>query len=259
MKHMALLVVALGLAGCAVASPSSTDTEETSAPIVGGVDNPGDPSIVAIHAKREGGDKGGLCTSTLIAPTVLLTAAHCVSPQALASLPGTGEIKFVALTSANLTDTANPSPRLPIKETHFDPEFNLGAVMNGHDIAVAILAEPMTGVPIIPVNLAPLDQGLTGTQVRLVGYGLSNGVQQTGAGVKRQADVPLVSFDEKLVTTGTWFGTTMCNGDSGGPVLANINGVETVIGVNSFGFIACIGTGQSTRVDAYKAFIQQYL
>lgn len=258
MKHTALLVlVAAGLGGCAV--ESAQPTEETSAPIINGVDNPGDPSIVAIYAKREGGDKGALCTSTLIAPKVLLTAAHCVSDQALAQLPGSGAITFTALLGPNLTDTANPSPRAAIAETHADPEFNMSMVMNGHDIAVAILAEPITDRPIIPVNLAPLDPALTGSQVRLVGYGLNNGFAQTGAGVKRQADVPLVSFDDKLVKTGTWFGTTMCSGDSGGPVLAKVNGVETVIGVNSFGFIGCIGTGQSTRVDTYKDFVQRYL
>ena len=65
-------------------------------------------------------------------------------------------------------------------------------------------------------------------------------------------------MDDKFVVTGG-FGKTMCSGDSGGPVLATINGVETVIGVNSFGFVYCIGAGNSTRVDAYVPWVDQYL
>ena len=94
--------------------------------------------------------------------------------------------------------------------------------------------------------------------MRIVGYGLNDGFGQKGAGIKRTAKTKLTNFTDKLVTHGTWT-QRICQGDSGGPVLAKVNGVETVIGVNSYGFIFCLGTSNSTRVDTYKSFVEGFL
>lgn len=39
----------------------------------------------------------------------------------------------------------------------------------------------------------------------------------------------------------------------------NIGGVEKVVGVNSFGIIFCLFSGNSTRVDKYATFVKSYL
>lgn len=245
----------LMLVGCAAEATSSTDIDRAAAAdseIIGGTEHTGDPAIIALYGKKPGEDKGALCTSTLIAPKVLLTAAHCVDPAV------TGEgLEFFALTGPNLTDSSNPSPKIKVVATHWDPEFSQSDLMGGHDIAVAILETAHTATP-VPWNKAPLPSSLTGTKIRVVGYGLNDGFGQTGAGVKRQSQIKLNSFDDKFVVTGG-FGGTICSGDSGGPVLAKINGVETVIGVNSFGMIFCIAAANSTRVDTYADWIEQYL
>jgi len=188
----------------------------------------------------------------VISPTVVLTAAHCVNP----ALVGEGA-KFWVLTAANLLDKDNPSPRLDVKETHFDPGFDEKNLLNGHDIAVAILAQPTTIAP-IPFNRQSIAPSAVGDQVRLVGYGLDGHFKKDGAGVKRQATTKLKGLDDKFVSTGT-FSTGICSGDSGGPVLMNVGGVETIIGVNSFGLIYCFGRGKSTRVDTYLDFVDAYL
>ncbi len=252
MRGIALVSVCLMLVGCAAnVSPDET-VGETDSAIIGGTPTTGDPAIVALYGKKPGEDKGSLCTATLIAPKVLLTAAHCVSPAVV----GEGLV-FSALLGANLTDQANPSPRIAVTEVHWDTQFNAQNLTAGHDIGVAILATPMKATP-LPYNAAVLPSSLSGTNIRLVGYGLNDGFQQTGAGIKRKAEIRLNSFDDKFVVTGG-FGSTMCSGDSGGPVLAKINGVETVIGVNSYGFIYCLASGNSTRVDSYSDFVDSYV
>ncbi len=251
----ASLVGALAL-GCGAAPEAASDAQppvgEAQQPIIGGTVTTGDPAVVALYGIAPGADKGVLCTATIISPTVVLTAAHCVDP----SLAGTGLV-YSVLTGNDLTDKAHPSPKLAVKETHFDPLFDHNNILSGHDIAVAILETPTTIKP-IAWNDAPLDATLKGKPARIVGYGLNDGLGQKGAGIKRVASVKLNDFDELLVKTGDLL-HTICSGDSGGPVLMNIGGVEKVVGVNSFGIIFCLFSGNSTRVDKYATFVKSYL
>jgi secreted trypsin-like serine protease len=251
MKALSCVAIGLLAVGCAAESAGTRESVDDNE-IIGGTEWAGDPAIVALYGKKPGEEKGMLCTSTLIAPTVLLTAAHCVDPAVV----GEGLV-YTALLGAKLTDQANPSPRIPVRSTHFDPQFDKNQLMNGHDIAVAILETPHTAAP-MPWNRNPLPDSLVGTQIRVVGYGLNDGFQQTGAGIKRQHRIKVNGIDNLFVKTGS-FGGTICSGDSGGPVLANINGVETVIAVNSFGMIYCIHEANSTNTATYASFVDQYL
>ncbi len=238
--------------GCSVAS-TSPDQEEvgaTESKIINGEETTGYPNIIALYGKKPGADKGVLCTASIVSPTVVLTAAHCVDP----ATAGEGNV-YKILLGHKLTDSSNPSPSIPVSEVHWDPEFSAQDLQGGHDIAVAILAEPTTIAP-LKINRQALSSL---SNARLVGYGLNNGQEETGAGIKRTAEVPVASIDDKFVVTGSWFGTTMCSGDSGGPVLANVNGETLIVGVNSFGFIKCMGTGSSTRVDKYLSFVDRYV
>lgn len=246
------------LAACGVApqdEPLATEpTSALASPIIGGTVNTGDPAIVAVYAIKPGATAGSLCTGTIISPTVVLTAAHCVHPDTV----GTGN-EFSVLTAPDITDKAHPSPKLKVKEVHYDTAFDIKNVLNGHDVAVVILESPTT-IPPIPWNGAALDPSLTGQPARLVGYGLSDSFGQKGAGIKRQVTVKLNSFDGNFVKTGSllpWKG--ICSGDSGGPVLMKVGGVEKVVGVNSFGIIYCLSESASTRLDTYKSFVEGFL
>ena len=53
--------------------------------------------------------------------------------------------------------------------------------------------------------------------------------------------------------------TGTCNGDSGGPALMKIDGVETIVGVTSYGNADCSDGGFDARVDSDLAFIDTYL
>jgi hypothetical protein len=50
-----------------------------------------------------------------------------------------------------------------------------------------------------------------------------------------------------------------CQGDSGGPSFAMIGGVNTIVGVTSFGDQTCEMFGAETRVDAEQAFLVMHV
>ena len=81
------------------------------------------------------------CSGTLIAPTVFLTAAHCI-----ASLEARG-ITEVWVTFASDYDEDAASPTGLIAGTPVaHPEFGAGGVSDTHDIAVVLLDEAPAGI-----------------------------------------------------------------------------------------------------------------
>lgn len=247
------LGLGLAVAGLYACNPESVEVREphaaTGDSILGGVEDPGDPAVVALFGHLEGETSGSLCTATVVSPTVLLTAAHCVHPDII----GPDRI-FNVIFGTNIRG----APRADVIETHYDPAFNPRFVLAGHDIAVAILAEPVTIDP-IPYNRRPMTDDMVDQPARMIGYGMSDRFDQATAGTKRQATSVLRSISANLIRVGTRNEQT-CSGDSGGPALMDIDGVETVVGVTSFGFIYCSGDGgYDTRVDVLRDFVDAYV
>lgn len=221
-------------------------------PVIGGTIDPGDPSIVAIFARQPQSNYGSMCTGTVISPRSVLTAAHCVDPSAVGD-----QVVFEVYQGTNIGE----SRPLEVTSVTFDSEFDMDNVQNGHDIAVITLAKPTTLAP-IPVNQMPLTDSNRELEVRVVGYG-ANSHRATGAGTKRTVTTNVKAISSLFVQIGS-SNQQSCHGDSGGPALQRIDGVETIIGVTSFGLDrsttnVCFGGGYDTRVDAYSGFIRAHL
>jgi V8-like Glu-specific endopeptidase len=243
---LGLFITALG---CADATPV---IDEGDANIVGGETDTGDPSVVAVYAQQPGSDAGFLCTGSVIAPTVVLTAAHCVSTFET----GKGAT-FTVLTSANVN--RGGGQQLAVRTVHANPRWSMHNLEGGHDQGIVILSEP-TSLPALPFNRQALDSTAVGRPLRLVGYGhnISDSARQSGAGVKREVLTVLRSVAPMLIGVGdSRHGT--CNGDSGGPAFMKIDGVETIVGVTSYGNEDCSDGGFDARVDTDLAFIDSYV
>jgi secreted trypsin-like serine protease len=235
----------------------TTDATEQQHAIIGGTptDTAADPGIVALFAQVPGQQQGALCTAEVISPTVLLTAAHCTDEAEV----GQGAVWRAYLGNDLTQQKDHPELWVDVKEVHHDSAFSTTNLQGGHDIGVAILAQPLPdSIKPLPFNRKALATADSGKAVRIVGYGLSDGFQQTGAGIKRTANTTIGQVSDTLIQVGD--GThNICNGDSGGPALLNVDGTETIVGVTSFGFIFCLGSGNDTRVDLYTDFIDQFL
>ena len=168
-----------------------------------------------------------VCSGTVIAPRVVLTAAHCVESLSIAP----GEVVVGA-------STRSPAARrIRIVETIVDPAWNAPA----HDLALVLLAEDAGVVP-LPIADATVS---TDDVVKLVGYGLDDGMQ-TGTRRVGAARVVEISATQVRVEPEP---ALSCTGDSGGPAIAVLGGSERVVAVASYGDSTCQASATYSRLD----------
>jgi V8-like Glu-specific endopeptidase len=234
--------LALGLCGCGGAD-GVEPVETYEDPIVDGEIDTGDPAVVELLAVRT--NSLSKCTATLVSPRVLLTAAHCIADAQGATF---------RVYLGNDDSKIDRTKLLNVSAAVFDPAY--GDPTQGHDIGVVVLGAPLSITP-IPINRAPLS-GVVGKVARYVGYGLTNGITQTGSGIKRQGSAPIAEISRVLIAIGEHPHLT-CSGDSGGPLFLTMNGVESIIGVTSFGDKDCQRAAYFQRMDTQMAWVDQQL
>src|SRR3954471_3756454 len=189
MKRFIGLFAVGALAACTAPAPVGSVAQ----PIINGVTDSNDPAVVLLLALM--GQQASLCTAEVISPHVLLTAAHCVSPDTVGA-----NVTFHVFFGQQLPASPTASDFAAVKEVHYDTAFDSMNPQNGHDVGIIILASPATVTP-VPYNRTPLPQSMVGQAARLVGYGITSGSDMTGstAGTRRQAPSQLAKLDNLFV------------------------------------------------------------
>jgi secreted trypsin-like serine protease len=241
-------LLAHGCGGDAAAPPEGSRAQA----ITGGAsDDVDDTAVVALSIRTQDGEEG-LCTGFVVAPRLVLTAAHCVAPAAVG--PSASFSLFLGSNLGEVTQTSAPENHAEVERVDYDPEFDLAAIATGHDVGVLVTASPLPAAPLSLEPSATLD-GVS--EVRIVGYGVSSETQ-VDAGRRRQAVAALASHGELFLELGA--GPAPCEGDSGAPVLvADGNGGERVAGVVSFTPGGCGPGVKVTNLSTYLPFVESQI
>jgi len=226
-------------------------------------------AVVALH-QRSGSSVyvSPFCSGTLITDTVVLTAAHCLDT----ATGGGGSFRTMAPSALAIYVGNDPAVDLlahlyTVSETRIVKSYNRRTIRN--DIALVRLSRPITEA-IAPVPGLPASKGFTeadaGAIVDFVGFGTT---EFGTSGVKLHVEVPLAGLG--CAASGCSGGDAAtqvsynqgdggpCFGDSGGPLFLDRDGVVYTAGITSYGDRYCTGYGVSTRVDAFGAFIAEFV
>lgn len=236
MRQLIVFICITSIYACSAPAPSNISTQTSK--VVNGTIDTGHPAVGMLVA----GDSGA-CTATLIAPNKLLTAAHCV-------LTETSPYQYVQPINFYLDGFYGKAYRASAVEAH--PSYSGG---NYSDVAVVWLSESITSVQPMPIATTNEYPKVNDT-ITLIGYGLTEDPNEQ-YGTKRKATTVISDVYSEIFAYDGMNGSepTICNGDSGGPTTAILNGVETVIGVHSTGDQGCVDHGYDMRVDVMYQWI----
>lgn len=203
---------------------------------------------------------GVYCGGTVIAPRVILTAAHCTE--------GTRPREMNVVIGRTRLTQDDVGERLAVTRIVQYPDYDPSSILG--DAALVQLAAP-TSAPALPIA-HPVDGALTdpGTRVMTTGFGAT----EEGGGLsdsllfvrltmrsRGYCDRVYDGFDDasQLCIGSSRAGEDSCQGDSGGPVLGGEGAAMRLVGLVSYGE----GCGRKnvpgvyTRVSRYARWIDE--
>jgi hypothetical protein len=220
-----------------------------------------------------------ICTGTLIAPNVFLTASHCTVyfEQELAPAGYVAAVSFDAsIPFGTLTRTS--TKLVTVTAVVSNPLYN-AAQSDSEDIAVLLLDSRQTrGITPAALPTAGLldalsaQNGLKTSVYTAAGYGLQNRVVGGGTPFFQDPNpVPrMYAFSSFNSLNGGYIRLSQnpstgnggtCFGDSGGPNFLDVNGTRTLVAITITGDSVCRSTNVDYRLDTEmaRAFLAPYV
>jgi secreted trypsin-like serine protease len=184
-----------------------------------------------------------ICTGSLIAPDVVLTAAHCLFNS------GTYYVQM----GSDIIDGTNDPTFYEVDAVWKNPRYSKKNLVN--DIGLLKLTTPQSNVaPMAYATKSDLAAVKKAKNMEILGWGQNQAGEDATylryTQVREQLSAarsmyPAKEFNQNtMIAAGRYIKrervyTGACYGDSGGPLLATIKGVKKVIGVTSWGKGGC--------------------
>ncbi len=229
------LALALALAACS-AAPGDEEVvaDTTREPIVGGTAATGYPEAALVNMSQKG-TQVAICSGSVIAPQVVLTAGHCVVEfdgwSVRAPYAGNQTAKATGAATLDYTSTADT----------VDPK--------AHDVALIFLATPIKLSSYPTIAKSKLASGSSIVNLGRIKDGVASSSQVYASKAITVKDGANAGYPFDYVAS-----EVIQSGDSGGPDFAT--GTHTIVAVNSG---AGGGTEVLARVDLVSDWIAQQI
>ena len=230
------------------------------------------PSLAYIEARV--GKGGFACTGTVVAPRVILTAAHCIEGQESGAF--TAPSAYAVATGVTSPREATAPNIFRVTETHVFPGFDPGNLRG--DAGVLVLDRPTAAAPLPMAGAADAALYAGGAPVQLAGWGLTRANARSGPGSlratamtvqapgfckrKTRSFYPPYSAAGQLCTLATPTKSGGCFGDSGGPAIGlRADGTPVHLGIISTGgpFCSTKLPNVLTRTDVASTWVSEWV
>lgn len=273
---VAAVLLALPVAAGAHAKARHANARAHTA-IVGGVTAPaGSWPWLAWIDDNEGPGEDFRCAGTVVAPNVVLTAAHCAEDVTTNTLENASDFTVITgsldwtETTARQVSAVSQLVVYPYVASSA-PSYGINVV---GDAALLVLATPTTAPAIALANSSDMALMQPGDAASVAGWGLTNPMDQTSlpdtlqeaSAVVQSAAYctgynPYFSPAAQLCASyGPAYATDTCDGDSGGPLITQAtDGSWVEIGITSTGSCNPANPDTFTRVDYVDAWAQNWI